>query len=179
MQSNQKDTIMTIFKHLLLLAYLTTLSNATVIDKQLKCLALNIYYEARSSNLADQAAVADVVLNRVRSADYPNTICKVVKQGKISKWQLQINGKRIPLRNRCQFSWFCDGKPDIPLDQDAWEKAKLLAVQIYKYMVFRGITEGSLFYHATYVNPFWALHYQLVGTIGKHKYYRKFRKDTE
>lgn len=158
------------YKLLLLIALSISLYSYEL-DKQTECLALNIYHEARGSNLADQAAVADVVLNRVNSHYYPNTICKVVKQAKLSKWHLS-QGREIPLKNRCQFSWFCDGLPDNPTDEIAWEQAKLVAIQIYKYGLFRGISENSLFYHATYVDPYWASSYRLIGVIGKHKFYK-------
>ena len=72
---------------------------------QVQCMALNVYYEARGSNLADRAAVADVVLNRVNDSRYPDTVCGVVKQG------LQ-NADGSMRRNKCQFSWYCDGKAD-------------------------------------------------------------------
>lgn len=151
-----------------LLLIFTPLIVKAEIYEELHCLALNIYFEARSSNLADQAAVADVVLNRVESSNYPNSICEVVYQAKL--W----NGK--PVHNKCQFSWYCDGKSDIPKNKDAWEKAKLIAIQIYKYNIFRGIAEGATMYHATYITPYWAKDYQLIGTIGKHRYYRKLSK---
>ena len=77
------------------------------------CMALNIYYEARGSNLADKAAVADVVLNRVNDSRYPNTICEVVKQGE-QKPSWKDPNKMVMVRNRCQFSWYCDGKKDTP-----------------------------------------------------------------
>lgn len=138
---------------------------------ELRCLALNIYWETRNSNLADKFAVADVVLNRVESSSYPDTICEVVHQAELSQWYLQ-RGKKVPIKNRCQFSWYCDGKSDVPQEEDAWEESKLVAFQVFYYNRFKGISEGALMYHATYVNPLWAKDYQLVGTIGKHKYYR-------
>ncbi len=124
------------------------------------CMALNIYYEARSSNLADQAGVADVVLNRVNDGRYPDTICEVVQQG-------YKKGRRD-----CQFSWYCDGKSDNPQDEDRWAEAQNLAWAIIKWNSYRGITEGATHYHATYVNPAWARELQLVGRIGLHIYYR-------
>lgn len=142
-------------------------AQAIEVNKQIECLAKNIYFEARSSNLADMAAVTDVVLNRVYSKDYPNTICKVVHQSR--RWQGHV------IRNKCQFSWYCDGKTDEPKDTDAWERAKILAFQFYNYDMFRGITEGATMYHATYVKPFWVNRFNLIGTIGKHKYYRKVK----
>ena len=134
-------------------------------DLEIKCLTMNIYFEARGSNLADQAAVADVVLNRVASNKYPNTICAVIQQGVKHR-----NG--VSVRNKCQFSWFCDGKSDKMTDIDAARAAYYLAHQMLNKNRFRGITEGSLNYHATYVDPYWAKTFELVGTIGKHKYYR-------
>ena len=129
------------------------------------CLALNIYYEARGSNLADKAAVSDVVLNRVNDTRYPNTICEVVKQG-----EKHANGNMV--RNRCQFSWYCDGKSDVPLDKDRWFEAQMIAWGFLEYDKYRGITEGATHYHATYVSPRWAKDLQIVGRIGAHIFYR-------
>jgi spore germination cell wall hydrolase CwlJ-like protein len=132
---------------------------------QVQCMALNVYYEARGSNLADKAAVADVVLNRVNDTRYPDTVCGVVKQG------LQdANGNM--LRNKCQFSWYCDGKHDRPQDEDRWVEAQSIAWNMVEENKYRGITEGSTHYHATYVNPRWAKTLQLVGRIGAHIFYR-------
>jgi len=134
-------------------------------EPEVWCLAQNIYYEARGSNLADQAAVADVVLNRVNDERYPNTICEVVKQG-----EQHANGQMK--RNRCQFSWYCDGKSDYPRDKDAWAKAQQTAYMMFYYKDYRGITEGATHYHAHYVGPEWARDLQLIGRIGVHIFYR-------
>lgn len=124
------------------------------------CLALNIYYEARGSNLADKAAVADVVLNRVKDTRYPNTICEVVHDG-------YRKGRRD-----CQFSWYCDGKSDNPQDKDRWFEAQMISWGMLEFDKFRGITEGATHYHATYVSPRWAKSLQIVGRIGAHIFYR-------
>ena len=129
------------------------------------CMALNIYYEARGSSMADQIGVSDVVLNRVRDSRYPNTVCEVVKQGRTD-----ANGNMI--RNKCQFSWYCDGKADVPADQDAWVSAQTLAWRIMKFEDFRGLTEGATHYHANYVKPSWARKMTFISTIGVHKFYR-------
>ena len=129
------------------------------------CLAQNIYYESRGSNLADMAAVSDVVLNRVKDTRYPNTICGVVQQGK-------KNADGRMKRNACQFSWYCDGKSDWPKQGDAWFKAQMIAYQIIEDGKFRGITEGATHYHADYVKPRWASSLQLIGRIGEHIFYR-------
>ena len=139
--------------------------------EELRCLALNIYYEARSSNLADKAGVADVVLNRVNDRRYPNTICDVVHQGK-QKPSLKDPKVMVMVRNACQFSWYCDGKADNPQDEDSWMEAQLIAYNMIDHDKFRGITEGATHYHATYVNPSWARSLQQVGRLGAHIFYR-------
>jgi len=136
-----------------------------------QCLAMNIYYEARSSNLADKAGVADVVLNRVNDLRYPNTICEVVHQGK-QKPSWKDPNKMVMVRNACQFSWYCDGKADDPRDEDSWHEAQLIAYNMLEHNKFRGITEGATHYHAKYVNPSWAKTLQQVGRLGAHIYYR-------
>lgn len=140
-------------------------------SENMTCLAMNIYYEARGSNLADKAGVADVVLNRVRDARYPNTICEVVHQGK-QKPSWKDPNKMVMARNQCQFSWYCDGKADDPKDEDRWNEAQLIAFQMIVLGKFRGISEGATHYHATYVNPSWAHTLQQVGRLGSHIYYR-------
>lgn len=137
---------------------------------QVNCMALNIYYEARGSNLADMYAVADVVLNRVEDTRYPDTICEVVMQGR-------QNDRGQMIRNACQFSWYCDGKSDNPRDTEAWEKAQSIAWDIVRWDSMRGITEGATHYHTTYVNPSWnrsrnGFSITRLGRIGAHIFYR-------
>lgn len=134
-------------------------------DSEGYCLALNVYYEARGSSLADQAGVADVVLNRVEDSRYPDTVCDVVQQG-----EQHANGQMK--RHRCQFSWYCDGKADKPADGDAWVKAQYVAYNMLYNDVYRGITEGSTHYHASYVEPSWAKTLTLIGRVGEHIFYR-------
>ena len=137
---------------------------------EVQCMALNVYYETRSSNLADNYAVADVVLNRVEDTRYPNSICEVVKDG-----QKYADGRMK--RNKCQFSWYCDGKSDVPKDRESWKRAQSVAWDIVQWNSYRGITEGSTHYHTTYVNPRWnksrkGWSITRVGRIGAHIYYR-------
>lgn len=151
-------------------------------NKQAHCLALNVYYEARGSNLADMYAVSDVVLNRVRDSRYPNTICKVVMQGPVREsWKTKQDPnlpdeERIynPVRHMCQFSWYCDGKDDIPDDETGWATAQMVAGSILFAKKHRGLTEGATHYHATYVKPDWRNDrgMQHVGRIGSHIFYR-------
>lgn len=142
-------------------ALATTLS--VDLNDPVECLALNIYQEARSESVAGQYAVADVVLNRVRSSNYPNTICGVVKQARL--WD------GYPVRNKCQFSWYCDGKSDTPTEVDSWQKAVEVSINIVYNDRYRGITEGATHYHTDYVDPFWNKHMRLVGRIGDHIFY--------
>ena len=135
------------------------------------CLAQNIYFESRSSNRADRMAVADVVLNRVYHRYYPDTICEVVQQGK-QKPSWQDPAVMVMVRNKCQFSWYCDGRSDRPTDMDAWVEAQQIAYNMIVYNDARGITEGATHYHATYVDPTWNRRMDIVGRIGAHIFYR-------
>tara|TARA_B100000768_G_scaffold74791_1_gene71548 strand:+ start:4826 stop:5431 length:606 start_codon:yes stop_codon:yes gene_type:complete len=133
--------------------------------KQVQCLATNIYYETMASSLADAMAVTDVVLNRVAHEKYPSTPCEVVHQS-------YLNDKGVPLLNKCQFSWYCDGKADEPQNENSWTKSVDHAVAMYSGGDWRGLTEGSTHYHATYVSPSWAKEFTKIVQIGAHIFYR-------
>ena len=76
------------------------------------CLAQNIYFESANQSFAGRVAVANVVLNRVEDAQFPDTICGVVYQAEMEEnWK----GNLLPVLHRCQFSWYCDGKGDLPV----------------------------------------------------------------
>ncbi len=151
-------------------------------DPEAVCMALNIYYESRSDNLAGQYAVADVVLNRVQDSRYPNSICEVIKEGPVREsWKTKKDpdlseSERIfnPVRNMCQFSWWCDGKSDEPKDETGWAQAQYVAGNIMYNGKYRGITEGATHYHATYVKPKWRFDRGMnhIGRIGSHIFYR-------
>ena len=128
--------------------------------ESIQCMALNIYFETRAASLADAMSVSDVVLNRVVHSSYPDTVCGVIHQG-------YIKGKRS-----CQFSWYCDGKSDVPKNSSAWEKSRKYARDIFYYGRYIGITEGATHYHATYVEPYWAPTLDRVTQIGMHIFYR-------
>ena len=138
-----------------------------MIAEALVCLALNVYHEAKNQSLIGQIAVAQVVMNRVRDERYPDTVCEVVEQGPTYSWKPDY-----PVKNRCQFSWYCDGKADIPLNQDLWHLVQNMAYLMIWEKRYVGITEGSTHYHAEYVNPRWASGLHLTGRIGKHIFYR-------
>lgn len=151
-------------------------------DEQAMCMALNIYYESRSDNLAGQYAVADVVLNRVHDDRYPDTVCEVITQGPVKEsWKTkqdpdlpEEDRKYNPIRHLCQFSWYCDGKSDNPADETGWAQAQYVAGAILYSDKYRGITEGATHYHATYVKPRWARDRGMnhIGRIGAHIFYR-------
>tara|TARA_B100000900_G_scaffold378572_1_gene362848 strand:+ start:916 stop:1554 length:639 start_codon:yes stop_codon:yes gene_type:complete len=151
-------------------------------DEQAMCMALNIYYESRSDNLAGQYAVADVVLNRVHDDRYPDTICEVITQGPVKEsWKTKQDPdlpdedrQYNPIRHLCQFSWYCDGKSDNPADETGWAQAQYVAGAIMYSDKYRGITEGATHYHATYVKPRWARDRGMnhIGRIGAHIFYR-------
>tara|TARA_B100001057_G_scaffold185536_1_gene186338 strand:+ start:443 stop:1087 length:645 start_codon:yes stop_codon:yes gene_type:complete len=151
-------------------------------DEQAICMALNIYYESRSDNLAGQYAVADVVLNRMHDDRYPNTVCEVIQQGPTKEsWKTKQDPElpdeeRVfnPIRHKCQFSWYCDGKSDDPKDETGWVQAQYVAGAILYSDKYRGITEGATHYHATYVKPRWANDRGMnhIGRIGAHIFYR-------
>ena len=128
----------------------------TTKQESVVCLAKNAYFEARNQSVLSQIAVSQVVMNRVQHDDFPNTVCGVVYEAQLSKWYKEKLNKEVPLKDRCQFSWYCDGKADIIRDQDAYELALAVAHQVLSGYDMVDVTKGALWYHATYVKPYWA-----------------------
>jgi spore germination cell wall hydrolase CwlJ-like protein len=143
-------------------------------DDDVKCLALNIYHEARNESLVGQIAVALVVVNRVDSSKYPDDVCSVIKQGPVSKWHLESTGKIVPVRNKCQFSWYCDGKADDTPERHAWLQSVTLATAVLDG-IYPDITEGALWYHADYVTPRWMKGVKYVTQIDRHIFYSEYK----
>ena len=141
-----------------------------MIAEMLTCLALNVYHESKNQSLIGQIAVAQVTMNRVRDERYPDNVCDVVKQGLTYKWN-----PSIPIRNKCQFSWYCDGKSDKPRDEHAWDKAMLVAHGVY-YGNLDDFVEGATHYHADYVSPSWAKTKTKTVEIEDHIFYRWEKK---
>ena len=133
-------------------------------EHEIECLAQNIYHEARSESTAGRMAVALVTLNRVKDERFPNTICGVVKQTKY------YPSGRIDLHS-CQFSWYCDGKPDTIKDQSCYKDILLIAEVMYTYET-EDFTEGSLWYHSPKVKPKWSMVYTKVVKIDNHIFYK-------
>ena len=104
------------------------------------CLAKNIYFEARNQSTAGQIAVSHVVMNRVKSPRYPNTICGVVEQGLTSRWWKKEHGKTVMLKNKCQFSWYCDGLSDEPKEPTTWKNALIVAKDAYTPVSYTHLT---------------------------------------
>ena len=135
------------------------------------CLALNTYHEAKNQSLVGQIATAQVVMNRVADDRYPNTVCEVVKQGP-HRPSWENPEKEYPVKHRCQFSWYCDGKSDVPKNEKAWRKAQDVAFLVLYNKVNLDVTEGATHYHATYVRPAWARTKTRTTRIEKHIFYR-------
>ena len=129
------------------------------------CLALNIYFEAQNQPVEGQIAVSQVVMNRVRDARFPDEVCKVVKQGVHSK------KTGLPLRWRCHFSWYCDGKSDKPTYFDAYRWSHVVAKHVISGKS-GDLVNGSTHYHATRVSPDWNIQKTRVIQIGDHIFYR-------
>jgi len=126
------------------------------------CLAQGVYFEARGESVRGQAAVSQVILNRVRNPSYPNSICGVVYQNKNR-------------RNRCQFSFACDRIRDRVRDRKSWEIAQHIASETTAGRIWFPQVGSSTHYHATYVKPKWARAMKRVGRIGLHVFYRTKR----
>lgn len=143
-------------------------------EKAIECLALNIYHEARNESSVGQLAVAWVVINRVKSELFPDSVCGVVYDGRISKWHKENTGKIVPLRNKCQFSWYCDGKSDKVYNPAKFEEARHIAFNVlWKGTKVVDPTQGALWYHADYVNPRWSKDYERTIKIGTHIFYKE------
>ena len=145
----------------------------------IKCLAMNMYHEARGQGSAGLLGVSSVVMNRVRDKRFPSTICEVVHQGPTREsWKTRQtldpnDAKFYPIKNRCQFSWYCDGRSDEPKDKKTYERLLTIATSIvYNKINFIDITDGATHYHADYVKPAWAKVKRRTTRIGDHIFYR-------
>jgi len=125
-----------------------------MIELALLCLSLNVYFESRDQSLAGQVAVAQITMNRVASPKYPDTVCDVVYAHK-------------------QFSWYWDGKSDIPLEEAAWNRAQMIAQGVMAGSGHAHLKDITItHYHAAYVQPYWANSMVMVAQIDDHKFYQ-------
>jgi spore germination cell wall hydrolase CwlJ-like protein len=127
------------------------------------CLARAVYFEARSESTLGQLAVATVILNRVKASDNSASVCGVVYKG----------ANRL---NACQFSFACDGKPDVPDDVAAWNTAlniTTLALTTDEEIPDQQmqVVANATFYHADYVDPYWSKSMHRLTKIGRHIFY--------
>ena len=126
--------------------------------EDLECLALTIYFESRGQGPAAQNAVAFVVLNRVADPAFPDTICGVAKQGGVERY-------------RCQFSWYCDGRSDVPTEKASWREAKMRARAALTGRL-KDPTYGATFFHHVRVSPSWRGSLEQTAQLGPHLFYR-------
>ncbi|WP_246525680.1 cell wall hydrolase [Thalassovita aquimarina] len=123
-----------------------------------QCLSEALYFEARGESVKGQFAVAEVIMNRVDSPLFPNTVCGVVHQGTGRKYQ-------------CQFTYTCDGYKEVVAEHDAFDRVAKVA----KLMVNgapRELTDGATYYHTKAVSPRWSRKFDRTTTIGVHHFYR-------
>lgn len=126
---------------------------------QWRCLSEALYFEARGETVEGMFAVAEVILNRVGSSSYPNSVCNVINQG---------TGRKFA----CQFSYTCDGKDENISEQGSWVRVGKVA----KILIDGGdrtLTDGATHYHTKAVSPSWAKRFPRTATIGSHYFYRQ------
>jgi spore germination cell wall hydrolase CwlJ-like protein len=156
---------------------------AKVHPSDIECMARNIYFEAGNQSKAGMIAVARVVINRVQDRRFPDNVCDVIYEGPLREsWKTKQDPtlpeeERVyyPQRDRCQFSWYCDGKADEILSKQnniAWRQAQDIAFLVLNFNKYNGIVDGATHYHADYVNPDWNKTITLITKIDDHIFYR-------
>lgn len=125
---------------------------------QFQCLAEALYFEARGESLKGQFAVAEVILNRVDSPRFPNSVCGVINQGTGRKYA-------------CQFTYTCDGLPEHIGEPAAWDRVAKVAKAMLSGAP-RALTNGATFYHTHAVRPSWSRKFTKTASIGDHFFYR-------
>ena len=139
-----------------------------------ECLAKNIYFEAGVESTAGKLAVANVTINRAADKNYPNTICEVVQEG--IHYYNATKDEYFPVRDRCQFSWYCDGLLDEPREGRTWESAQELAERVlvnHYDKALIDITDGATHYHANWMEkyPKWSKQKKVMASIDRHIFY--------
>lgn len=138
-----------------------------------------LFFETGNQPMIGILGAAEVILNRVKSEKWPNTVCGVVHQGPINKWWKK-RGKIVPVKWKCQFTYYCDGKSDDVsniVGTKTW--AKVIKAVNFIYSQFGklqrdgiSITNGATHYHTTEVNPRWGQLLEHTITIQDHKFFR-------
>ncbi len=134
-------------------------------NEEFSCLAEALYFEARGETVKGQFAVAEVILNRVKSGAFPGSVCGVVNQG--------TGGKR----HQCQFSYNCDGQEEVIAEKQAYDRVAKVARAVLDGTA-GGLTDGATYYHTTGVNPRWNRSFTKTARIGVHLFYRDDRYQT-
>ncbi|MEP3296948.1 MAG: cell wall hydrolase [Pseudoruegeria sp.] len=127
--------------------------------EQWSCLSQALYFEARGESIKGQFAVAEVIMNRVKSSAYPNSICGVIHQGTGRKYQ-------------CQFTFTCDGHAEVIREKKAYANVSKIARAVMDAETL-SLTDGATHYHTKSVNPSWARKFPRTATIGVHHFYRQ------
>jgi spore germination cell wall hydrolase CwlJ-like protein len=143
-------------------AYLRKLPDVTG-AKPWECLSEALYFEARGETVKGIFAVAEVILNRVKSDAYPDTVCAVVEQG---------TGKR----HECQFSYHCDGIKEVIAEPKAHAMVAKIARIVLDGKAPLNLTDGATHYHTKSVSPRWSRVFERTATIGVHHFYSKYRR---
>ena len=154
----------------IILSTLTSAHSEFYDSKQLLCIAQNIYWEARNQPFRGMVAVGQVTMNRVKDKRFPDTPCEVVEQGP-TKPSWKDPSVYYPVRHRCQFSWYCDGKSDEPLDTDTFFESYVIAQDVLMGK-YPDITEGATHYHSIMVEPYWTSSLNETVQITDHIFYK-------
>jgi spore germination cell wall hydrolase CwlJ-like protein len=142
-------------------AYSTDIVSIKTIEKQLDCLAINIYREAGYEPFEGKVGVAQVTLNRVKDGRFGKDVCGVVYQKNV------VMEKVV-----CQFSWACDQvHKNRPVNKEAYNESYAVAKKVLLENFRLDVFKDALYYHATYINPQWNL--DKIGKIGQHIFYRQ------
>ncbi len=126
---------------------------------QWRCLSEALYFEARGETVKGQIAVAEVILNRVSSSRFPDTVCGVIRQG---------TGRKFA----CQFTYTCDGRPEHVGEPAAFTRVGKIARMMLNGAP-RNLAGGATFYHTTAVNPRWASKFRRTARHGVHLFYAR------
>lgn len=127
------------------------------LDDAITCLSRTIYWEARGEAAASMEAIANVVMNRLGHEGFPNTICEVVRQGHE--------------RGACQFSWWCDGRPDDAMEEGPYAQAKEISRKALNRQL-KDRSGGAFYFHNRKVTPNWSNEYIRTVEVGEHVFYK-------
>ena len=162
-------------------------------EHELKCMAENIYFEGRAEPMTGKVAIGNVVMNRVKSDRHPDDICGVVHEGpKRESWKTK--GKDVPdservywpIRNKCDFSWYCDGKKDIvwvtymdgeviPANMTAWRDSVSVALFVMTDQLGDLTNGADHYYNYNISTPYWIGAMDETVVIGNHRFMKEVK----